>query len=166
MAEAAERIGVWTEFPWPAELIPGRAEDLSASTEPPVSAAPHKEPNVAVASPADPVERRTMIVGRATCVSGEICFCDRLVVEGNIEASLHECRELNIAAGGAFKGNASTDNAEINGRFVGDLVVRKRLVIGASGQVFGTVTYREIEIVGGAMVSGILMHEPSAVLSW
>jgi cytoskeletal protein CcmA (bactofilin family) len=107
-----------------------------------------------------------MIVGREITLSGDISFCDRLVVEGSVEASLHECHELEIVDGGVFKGNATTASAEVRGRFIGDLVVRKRLVIGASGQVFGTVTYREIEIVGGARVSGILMHEPKAVLSW
>jgi cytoskeletal protein CcmA (bactofilin family) len=100
-----------------------------------------------------------MIVGREVSLSAEIGFCDRLVIDGNAEASLHECRELEISGTGLFKGNAKVANAEISGRFEGDLVVRKRLVIRASAQVSGSITYGELEIECGAKVTGILMHE-------
>jgi cytoskeletal protein CcmA (bactofilin family) len=67
---------------------------------------------------------------------------------------LHECRELNIAESGTFKGNASIEQAEVHGRFEGELVVRKRLFIRASGHVSGTVSYGEIEIEAGGKISG------------
>lgn len=105
----------------------------------------------------DQVERRTMVVGGNVAVTGEINFCDRLVVAGNLEASLHECRELEISTQGSFKGNAAVATAEIRGRFEGDLVVRKRLVIRGTGRLSGSITYGEIEIERGAKVAGILM---------
>ena len=40
--------------------------------------------------PTGHAERRTMIVGAQVSLSGDITFCDRLVVAGNVEASLHE----------------------------------------------------------------------------
>ena len=52
----------------------------------------------------DPSERRTMVVGIGVTVSGDIRFCDRLVLEGNLEASVHEGRELQISRGGVFRG--------------------------------------------------------------
>jgi len=69
---------------------------------------------------------------------------------------LHDCRELDISATGLFKGSASIESAEISGRFEGDLVVRKRLLIRASGHVSGTVTYGQIEIERGGKLSGTL----------
>jgi cytoskeletal protein CcmA (bactofilin family) len=53
-----------------------------------------------------------MIVGREVLLSADITFCDRLVIAGNVEASLHECRELEISGTGVFKGNAKVANAE------------------------------------------------------
>jgi cytoskeletal protein CcmA (bactofilin family) len=98
----------------------------------------------------DQVERGTLVVGRNVSVSGEIRFCDRLVVAGNVEASLHECRELEISNQGVFQGNAAVAVAKIRGRFEGDLVVRKRLVIRSTGRLSGSITYGEIEIESGA----------------
>src|SRR5260221_10390152 len=61
--------------------------------------------------------QRTLIVGREISLSGEITSCDRLLVEGSVEANLPNCREIDIAESGLFKGTASIDDAEIRGRF-------------------------------------------------
>jgi cytoskeletal protein CcmA (bactofilin family) len=106
-----------------------------------------------------------MVVGGGVSLSAEISFCDRLVIKGNVEASLHECRELEISTTGLFKGNAKVMNAEISGRFEGDLFVRKRLIIRASGYVAGSITYEELEIECGGRVTGILMHESKSSTS-
>jgi cytoskeletal protein CcmA (bactofilin family) len=84
----------------------------------------------------------------------EITACERLVIEGNVEANLHDCRDLDIAETGLFKGAAAIDNAEVRGRFVGELVVQKRLLIRATGHVSGKITYSEIEIEDGGRISG------------
>ena len=100
-----------------------------------------------------------MIVGYQVSLSADVRFCDRLVVAGKVEASLHECHELEICGHGVFKGNATVENATVGGRFEGDLVARKLLVIEAAGHVSGTITYGEIEIERGATVAGILKPE-------
>ena len=107
----------------------------------------------------EPVERRHMIVGREISLSGEIGSCERLVVEGSVEANLHECGEMNIAESGVFKGNASIEQAEVHGRFEGELVVRKRLLIRAGGHVSGTISYGEIEIEAGGRISGTVQSQ-------
>ena len=100
--------------------------------------------------------RRTMIVGREVRLSGDIKSCNRLVVEGHVEAMLHDCRDMEIAENGLFRGHASSEHAEIHGRFEGELVVSKRLLIRASGHVSGTISYAEIEIERGGKVLGIV----------
>ena len=100
------------------------------------------------------VEPRTMIVGPGISLSGEINACDRLVIEGSVQASLQKCQHLNIAESGIFDGSAEIEEAEIRGRFEGDLLVRKRLRIFAGGRVSGTISYREIEIEAGGRISG------------
>src|SRR5438045_9202052 len=97
-----------------------------------------------------------MVVGSGTSFSGEITSCNRLIVQGTVEAKLDNCEDVLINQGGLFKGESATENADIHGTFEGDLVVRKWLVIRATGRVFGIVSYGEIEIERGGKVSGAI----------
>jgi cytoskeletal protein CcmA (bactofilin family) len=107
-------------------------------------------------------ESRRLIVGREISLSGEITSCDRLVVEGSVEANLANCRDIDIAESGLFKGSASIEDAEIRGRFEGTLNVRRRLLIRSSGRVIGTVRYGQIEIECGGQISGDVQAQPMA----
>ena len=102
------------------------------------------------------VDRGTMIVGPGMAFAGEIGSCDRLIVEGSIDAALPKCQHVIIAETGLFNGHASTENADVHGRFEGELVVRKRLLIRAGGRVSGKITYGEIEIESGGVISGTI----------
>jgi cytoskeletal protein CcmA (bactofilin family) len=100
------------------------------------------------------VDIGTVIVGRDVLLVGEINSCDRLVIDGSIDGNSPDCRSLIIGESGAFKGCVSTENADVHGRFDGDLAVRKRLMIRASAHVSGTIICGEIEIECGAKISG------------
>ena len=117
---------------------------------------PRQTPTAATPTPVrrSETEHRKLIVGREIALSGEITSCDRLVVEGSVEANLANCRDIDIAESGLFKGSASIEEAEIRGRFEGTLTVRKRLLIRATGKVTGTIRYGQIEIECGGQVSG------------
>lgn len=106
-------------------------------------------------------ELRTLIVGREIALSGEISSCDRLVVEGSVEANLANCRFMDIAESGLFKGSASIDEAEIRGRFEGSLTARKRLIVRATGKIVAKVSYVQIEIEAGGQLSGEIQVLPS-----
>jgi cytoskeletal protein CcmA (bactofilin family) len=107
-------------------------------------------------------DTRKLIVGREISLSGEITACDRLVVEGSVEANLANCRDIDIAESGLFKGSASIDDAEVRGRFEGTLNVRRRLLIRATGKVTGNVRYGQIEIECGGQISGDIQAQPMA----
>ena len=141
--------------PHMAERSASRSDQTPTAATATSLAPPREEISSAISRP-DQVERRTLIVGREISLSGDIKSCDRLVVEGTVEVSLHDCRELDISATGLFKGSASIENAEVSGRFEGDLVAGKRLLIHASGHVSGTVAYSQIEIERGGKISGTL----------
>jgi cytoskeletal protein CcmA (bactofilin family) len=102
------------------------------------------------------VDRRTLIIGQGISLAGEVTSCDRLIVEGTIEAKLEKCQHVIIAETGVFNGHASTENADVRGRFEGELVVRKRLLIRTGGHVSGTITYGEIEIESGGKITGVI----------
>ncbi len=97
---------------------------------------------------------RKLIVGREISLSGEITSCDKLMVEGSVEANLQNCHDVDIAESGLFKGSATIDEIEVRGRFEGNLIVRKRLLIRATGRVSGTIRYGQIEIECGGQISG------------
>ena len=119
-------------------------------------------PAPAPAPKKETAELRTLIVGREIALSGEITSCDRLVVEGSVEANLANCRDIDIAESGLFKGSASIDEAEIRGRFEGILTVKKRLLIRSTGKVVGTVRYGQIEIERGGQLSGDVHSAPES----
>ncbi len=83
----------------------------------------------------------------------EITDCDTLVVEGLVEATM-DSRVIQIAEQGAFKGSAEIDIAEIHGVFDGNLTVRQKLVIYATGRVTGKIRYGKVVIEEGGQLSG------------
>ncbi len=83
----------------------------------------------------------------------EITDCDTLVVEGLVEATM-DSRLMQISEQGAFKGSADIDIAEIHGAFDGNLTVRQKLVIYATGRVNGKIRYGKLVIEEGAQLSG------------
>jgi cytoskeletal protein CcmA (bactofilin family) len=140
--------------PMTTELPRRPADPIPAAPAPaPSFAAPSAAPAAAPAVKTEP-ELRQLLVGREITLSGEITTCDRLLVEGSVEASLSNCRDVEIAQTGLFKGTASVDAAEIHGRFEGTLTVKKRLLIKASGRVSGTIRYGQLEVECGGQVSG------------
>lgn len=97
---------------------------------------------------------RVLTVGNDILLKGEITACDRLVIEGNVDATVSEVTTMELTSAGSFKGNAEVDYAEISGEFVGNLVVRSSLVIHTTGRVNGNITYGEIEIARGGVITG------------
>jgi len=83
----------------------------------------------------------------------EITDCDTLVVEGSVEATM-DSRVIQISERGAFKGSAEIDIAEIRGQFEGNLTVRQKLVIYATGKVTGKIRYGKVVIEEGGQLSG------------
>ncbi len=96
---------------------------------------------------------RMLIVGRNIVITGEIQSCDCLVVEGTVKANV-TCNELRIAKGGLFLGSASVANADVVGRFEGELQISERLLLRASGKIAAKLRYRQIEIELGGQISG------------
>lgn len=95
-----------------------------------------------------------LIVGPNIKLKGvEITDCDTLVVEGFVEATM-DSRVIQIAKEGSFKGSAGIDIAEIHGEFDGDLTVRQKLVIYATGKVSGKIRYGNVVIEEGGQLSG------------
>jgi len=101
---------------------------------------------------ADNANRLT--VGQNICLNGEITSCEKLVVEGRVEASLVDANMIEVAANGCFKGSADVEKADISGYFEGTLVAKEILTIRKDGRVNGSVRYGKIIIESGGTISG------------
>lgn len=97
---------------------------------------------------------KKLIVGRDIALSGQISSCEKLVVEGRVEANIAECREIEVSESGTFRGEAEIDVAEISGTFEGTLVARDLLMVRANGRVTGKVRYGRLEIERGGQING------------
>lgn len=125
-----------------------------AHTTAPVAEEAAPVTNTATAASATPEGGSKLTVGPNIKLKGvEITDCDTLVVEGFVEATM-DSRVIQIASQGAFKGSAEIDIAEIRGVFDGNLTVRQKLVIYASGKVTGKIRYGKVVIEEGGQLSG------------
>lgn len=116
----------------------------------------------ASSSPAAKSNKRVLTVGNDIHMKGEISTCDRLVIEGSVDATLKDVHTVELAETGSFKGNAEIVEAEISGNFEGDLVCSGRLIIYSTGKVKGNISYGEIEIERGGQISGSIQQGKDA----
>ena len=136
---------------------PFRANPPVAPTTPASTATTAPAPTVAPEQPkVDQRKESKLVVGPDIKMKGvEISDCDTLVVEGRVEATL-DSRVLEIAEHGVFQGTIAVDQAEIRGRFEGEITVRKQLIVHSSGKVSGKIRYAKIRIEEGAEIAGDL----------
>lgn len=124
------------------------------STAPP-AAHPELAPGHApLRDPAPDTQASRLIVGPNIKLKGaEITDCDTLIVEGRVEATM-DSRVIQIAETGVFTGKVAIDIAEIRSEFQGELTVRDRLTVHATGRITGRVQYGKLVVEEGARLSG------------
>lgn len=109
-------------------------------------------------TPAPQTEDRKLVVGRDIQLRGEVTSCDSLIVEGSVDLSLSDARQIQVAASGLFTGTADVAEADIAGRFDGNLTARERLIVRSTGVVSGHTRYANIVIEAGGQISGEIGH--------
>lgn len=141
------------------------ASPAPASAPAPLASAPAAAAPVerTAATPvARPASKRVLTVGPEIQMKGEVTSCDRVIIEGTVDATMRDVHTVELAESGSLKGTAEVEDAEISGAFEGDLVVRGRLTVYSSGRVRGNVTYGEIEIQRGGQISGNIRNVAEA----
>jgi len=144
------------------------------ATTAPAAAATAPPPAPSTASPAPAAAPQSQVASGSTLTVGpniklksaEISDCDTLVVEGHVDGTVSS-QAIMIAQTGTLNGTATIDNAEIRGEFKGELTVRKRLMICATGKVTGKIAYGKLVIEEGGELIGEIqaMHGAIPVLS-
>jgi cytoskeletal protein CcmA (bactofilin family) len=105
-------------------------------------------------TPPHDMGERKLTVGKGLSLAGEITACDVLVVEGKVEARLSDGKLLEITESGQFRGSVEIENADIAGRYDGELTVHGRLTIRGTGRITGIIKYGELEVNAGGQIIG------------
>lgn len=131
-----------------------QSTSVQSTPQSPVAMAAEPAASTAATRTAEQTGGSKLTVGPNIKLKGvEITDCDTLFVEGTVEATM-DSRLMQIAECGAFKGSACIDVAEIHGRFDGDLTVRDKLIVYATGKVTGKIRYGKLVVEEGGQVSG------------
>ena len=86
--------------------------------------------------------------------SGKLSACEHLIVQGHVEIDLTDCKHIEVAEDGTFKGSATVEEATIGGRFDGELNVTGMLRLRGTGIVTGNVHYGELIVEAGGQLKG------------
>jgi cytoskeletal protein CcmA (bactofilin family) len=134
-----------------ARMNPAPSTEAARTT----AAVPSPAPSGASTRPAsgDAPESKLFVGVNIKLKGVEITDCDALVIEGQVEATVHS-KQMEIAKPGTLKGNAQIDVAEIHGEFVGELTARTRLIVHGTGRVTGTIRYGKLVIAEGGEITG------------
>lgn len=133
----------------PASVPPARAEIPRRPIDQPPAAPPRRFERQRTND-----ESKKLTVGRDICLKGEITSCNKLIVEGQVEAELSDARAIEVAPTGYFKGSANVEEADISGLYEGELLAREILTVRAGGRIHGTVRYGRVVIEAGGEISG------------
>jgi cytoskeletal protein CcmA (bactofilin family) len=138
----------------PDAALPARPAPVIGAAQP-SAATPASQPPRRPAEPIRP-ERdvRKLIVGKEISLTGEIAACDHLIVEGAVEASVKDCHRLDVSETGLFRGSVEIHEAEIAGRFEGQITVQGRLLVRSTGRVEGRIQYGELAVEAGGALDG------------
>ncbi len=99
-------------------------------------------------------ERRTLVVGRGISLQGLVQDAERLVVEGQVEATMIHAAELAVSQGGVFKGEVEVEDAEVAGTIDGTVTARGNLIVRSTGVVLGTARCRRLQVEDGGQITG------------
>ncbi|MGV8998299.1 MAG: bactofilin family protein [Parvibaculaceae bacterium] len=155
-SNAAQSTAAQTTTPSEAVTEPAYQRQVTPSYEvrkPAVRTLQTHAPSFGSASTSGQNTPANLHVGRGLKLEGKIQSCDSLVIEGDVTATI-ESGTLTISETGEVRGEATVDQAEINGKFDGTLIVKKCLTVNATGKITGIIRYGELKVEQGGKISG------------
>jgi len=102
------------------------------------------------------------LVGKNTCVTGDLMFTGGLHVEGKIEGNVQsgdESSVLILSEDGLIQGDVHVPNTILNGQIEGDVYSSDHVELAPRARITGNVYYNLIEMSMGATLNGNLIHQ-------
>ena len=103
------------------------------------------------------------LIGRQTEVLGDVRFSGGLHVDGKIigkvVATSDKGATLSVSEAGVVEGDIRAPKIVLNGHVHGDVISNENITLGARARISGSVYYKNIEMMSGAVINGQLVHE-------
>ncbi|MDX1334535.1 MAG: polymer-forming cytoskeletal protein [Gammaproteobacteria bacterium] len=102
------------------------------------------------------------LVGKNTCVTGNLSFTGGLHVEGEIDGNVHagdDSSVLILSEDGIIKGDIHVPNMVLNGTVEGDVYASDHVELAPRARINGNVYYHLIEMSMGSTLNGSLIHQ-------
>jgi cytoskeletal protein CcmA (bactofilin family) len=103
----------------------------------------------------------TSLVAAGTFLSGDIAFCNELVIAGTVNGSVTNSGEdsgvVKILEGGQFTGEIMAPHIEILGQVEANITGTVSVSIGPSANVSGVIRFMKLAVSPGATISGELI---------
>ena len=125
-----------------------------------------------------PLKLKTMernVIAKNTSITGEIISEGDFRVDGSLEGTLKTNGKVIIGVDGLVKGKVESANADIEGRFSGELVVHETLSIKGTSNITGDILIGKLSVEPGAIfnatcamkgaVKELNQHEQQRLLS-
>lgn len=113
-----------------------------------------REPKPTLSPPPGP-GRDKAVIGRSITIKGEVTGQEDLVVEGSIEGQiLLENQHVTIGSSGRVQAEVKATEVTIEGRMVGNVQARERVVITAEGSLIGDIQAARLQVEDGAHLKG------------
>lgn len=90
------------------------------------------------------------VVAKNTSIVGDIISEGDFRIDGSLEGTIKTQGRVIIGAEGDVKGKIESTNADIEGKFSGELIVQKTLSIKTSAHISGEVTVGKLSVEPGA----------------
>jgi len=115
--------------------------------------------------PAAPEPRRggSATLGESIRVQGEIHGDEDLVIEGEVDGSVHlDKHSVTVGRSGRVKADIHGRTLFIDGKVQGNLFAEEQVVVRASGEVRGNITSPRVSLEDGSKFKGSIDMEPRA----
>jgi len=99
-------------------------------------------------------ETSLSIIAAGTTVSGDVTCGGVLKVEGRIEGSVLEARQVLLAKEGGIQGNVNAQEVVVGGVIDGNVTASERLEMQSSAVVNGEISTKSIVVMEGARING------------
>ena len=94
-----------------------------------------------------------VVIGNGVSINGEIKKADEVQIDGEADVTM-KTDNLVIGVTGECKGDIETHNADIWGKFDGDIKASGTLTIQEQGSASGKIEYQNLQIKLGGQISG------------
>jgi cytoskeletal protein CcmA (bactofilin family) len=90
------------------------------------------------------------VISKNTSIKGDIISEGDFRVEGSVEGTIQTSGRVVIGTSGSVKGKVTCNNADIDGKFSGELLVNNLLTLKATAQILGDVVISKLSVEPGA----------------